>query len=320
MEIFDGHRALFRPLQAPAVAIGNFDGVHVGHQRLIDEAVAAAHSWGGDAVVYTFDPHPSRVLAPDRAPPMICSRERKLELIAARGVDACVVEPFTRELASMAPDAFLERVFAEVFGARGLVVGHDFAFGHKRAGNADTLRAFGAARGIDVRVIEPVEAGGVLASSSQVRQRVSGGDLPGARALLGRDFDTDGEVVTGARRGRDIGFPTANVDAGAAELMPPPGIYATWLRVVDGAEPDRLHIAATSLGTNPTFGPGAPLTLEAHLLDFSGDLYGRRVRVGFIERLRGEERFDGVEALVAQIGRDVEQTRKVAANRPDLAG
>ncbi len=320
MEIFDGHRALFRPLRAPAVAIGNFDGVHVGHQRLIDEAVNAARSWAGDAVVYTFDPHPSRVLAPERAPAMICSRERKLELIAARGVDACVIEPFTRQLASMAPDDFLDLVFAEVFGARGMVVGHDFAYGHKRGGNVDTLRAFGAARGIDVRVIEPVEAGGVVASSSEVRQRVGAGDLPGARALLGRDFDTDGVVVTGARRGRDLGFPTANVDAKAAELMPPAGIYATWARVLDGAEPDRVHLAATSLGTNPTFGAGAPMTLEAHLLDFRGDLYGRRVRVGFIERLRGEERFDGVEALVAQIGRDVEATRRVAAARPDLPG
>jgi riboflavin kinase/FMN adenylyltransferase len=314
MEIFDGHRALFRPLSSPAIAVGNFDGVHVGHQALIDEAVAAARDLGGDAVVYTFDPHPAAVLAPDRAPPLICTPERKLELIAARGIDACVIEPFTRELAAMEPDEFLQEVFVDILGARCVIVGYDFTYGHNRAGNADSLRAFGAARGIDVRIIEPVAIDHLVASSSAVRRAVRAAELPSASQLLGRDFDVDGPVVSGARRGRDLGYPTANV-AHAAELLPPPGIYATWVEILDGEAPGELHAAATSLGTNPTFGAGAPLTLEAHLLDFEGDLYGRRLRVGFIEHLRDEAAFDGADALVAQIERDVARTREIFRQR-----
>lgn len=313
MEIFDGHRALFRPLATPAVAIGNFDGVHVGHQRLIDEAVDAARALGGDAVVYTFDPHPARLFAPDRAPPLICTHDRKLELLAARGVDVCIVEPFTRELASMGPDEFLEQIFRAVLGARVIVVGFDFTFGRQRAGNVETLRAFGAAHGVDIRVIEAVRDDSVVASSTAVRARVAGGDLPGAAALLGRDFDLDGQVVRGAGRGRELGIPTANVDIGASELLPPLGIYATWVQLLDSEQPDRRYAAATSLGTNPTFGAGAPPTLEAYLLDFEGDLYGRRLRVGFIERLRGEIAFEGVDALLETIQDDVARTRAIFA-------
>jgi riboflavin kinase/FMN adenylyltransferase len=313
MEIFDGHRALFRPLTSPAVAVGNFDGVHLGHQRLIDEAIAAARDLGGDAVVYTFDPHPARLFAPDRAPPLICTPERKLELLACLGVDVCIVEPFTRELASKPPDQFLDEVFRAVLGARCVVVGYDFTFGHQRAGNVDTLRAFGAAHGIEIRVIEPVRAGEVVASSTEVRARVAAGDLPGAAALLGRDFDLDGEVVRGAGRGRQLGIPTANIDFGASELIPPLGIYATWVQVLDADQPEHRYAGATSLGTNPTFGAGNVRTLEAHLLDFDGDLYGRRLRVGFIERLRGEVAFEGVDALLAQIREDVSRTRAIFA-------
>jgi riboflavin kinase/FMN adenylyltransferase len=317
MEIFDGHRALFRPLVAPAVAVGNFDGVHVGHQRLVDEAVAAAADLGGDAVVYTFEPHPARLFAPDRAPPLICSLDRKLELLAARGVDVCVVEPFTTELAAMGPDEFLRGVFLEVLGARCVVVGYDFTFGRKRAGNVDTLRAFGAAHGIDIRVIEAVSEGDVVASSTEVRARVAAGDVRGASALLGREFDVDGDVVRGAGRGRQLGIPTANVDVGTSdELMPPLGIYATWVQVLDSDEPSRQYMGATSLGTNPTFGAGAAPTLEVYLLDFDQDLYGRRLRVGFIERLRGELAFDGVDALLEQIADDVARTRAIFNHRP----
>lgn len=319
MEIFDGHRALFRPLATPAVAVGNFDGVHLGHQRLINEAIAAARDLGGDAVVFTFDPHPARLFAPDRAPPLICTPERKLELLAACGVDVCIVEPFTRELAAKGPEEFLEEVFRAVLGARCVVVGYDFTFGRQRAGNVDTLRAFGAAHGIEIRVIEPVHgpgpAGAAVASSTEVRARVAAGDMPGAAALLGRDFDLDGEVVRGAGRGRELGIPTANIDFGASELIPPLGIYATWVQVLDSERPEHRYLAATSLGTNPTFGAGGARTLEAYLLDFDGDLYGRRLRVGFIERLRGEIAFEDVDALLAQIREDVGRTRAIFAKR-----
>lgn len=317
MEIFDGHRALFRPLVTPAVAVGNFDGLHIGHQRLVDEAVAAAGELGGDAVVYTFDPHPARVLAPDRAPPLICSRDRKLELIADRGVSVTILEPFTRELSQTEPDDFLRQVFVRVLGARCVVVGYDFTYGRRAAGTVDSLRAFGAAHDIDVRVIDAVEAGGAAASSSAVRAAIRDGDMARARALLGRDADVDGTVVEGERRGRELGFPTANVDY-RAELMPPTGIYATWVQVLDGDDPGRKHAAATSLGTNPTFGADKPVTLEAHLLDFDGDLYGHRLRVGFIERLRGEVQYQGVDALVQQIEADCAQTRTIFERQSDV--
>jgi riboflavin kinase/FMN adenylyltransferase len=311
MEIFEGHRALFRPLVTPAVAVGNFDGVHVGHQRLVDEAVAAARALGGDAVVYTLEPHPARLFAPDQAPELICSLDRKLELLAARGIDVCIVEPFTPELAAMGPDEFLRDVFGAVLDARCIVVGYDFTFGRKRAGTVATLREFGAANDVDIRVIEAVRQASVVASSTEVRARVREGNLPAATALLGREFDVDGTVVRGAGRGRQLGFPTANVDVGTAELMPPLGIYATWVQLLDSSDPSRRYMGATSLGTNPTFGPGAAPTLEVYVLDFDQDLYGQRLRVGFIERLRGELAFDDVDALLLQIADDVARTRDI---------
>jgi riboflavin kinase / FMN adenylyltransferase len=309
VEIFAGHRALFRPLAAPAVALGNFDGVHEGHARLLSAARAAADRLGGDAVVYTFEPHPARVLAPELAPPLITTTDRKLELLSGAGIDVCVLEPFDRALAEITPEDFARQVLLEVLGARQVVVGYDFTYGHQRRGNVATLREFGARHGVTVEVIDPVTVDGLVVSSSKVRELVAEGDLARARLLLGRDFDVDGRVVRGAGRGRDLGFPTANL-ALEAELLPAPGIYATRVRVLDDPAGAWLEGAA-SLGTNPTFGEGAPLVLEVHLLDFGGDLYDRRLRVAFVERLRAEQRFESAGALVAEIRRDVERTREV---------
>jgi riboflavin kinase/FMN adenylyltransferase len=307
MEIFEGHRALFRPLHAPAVAIGNFDGVHLGHQRLLETAARAARSLGGDAVVFTFEPHPAVVLAPHKAPPLLTSLARKLELLAQAGMDACVVEPFTRELADLSPEAFLQSILVEILGARHIVVGYDFTYGRDRAGTAETLRAFGAAHGIGVDVIEPVEAAGVVVSSTRVRELVREGDMAGARALLGRDFDVDGAVVRGDGRGARIGMPTANL-ATEGQLLPRGGVYAVRVQLLD--RPDARTVpAVANLGTNPTFVDRTELSLEVHLLDFSGDLYGQRLRVQFVERLRGEQRFEHVEDLIKQMHADVAATR-----------
>ncbi|HTM22681.1 MAG TPA: bifunctional riboflavin kinase/FAD synthetase [Kofleriaceae bacterium] len=310
MEVFSGHRALLRPLVRPAVAIGNFDGVHLGHQRLLDEAVAAAGTLGGDAVAYTFDPHPARVLNPTLAPALICSLERRLELIAARGITATVVEPFDRAFAATTPEQFLGDVLARTLGAACIVVGWDFTYGARRGGTTDSLRAYGAAHGIDVRIIEPVTVDGIVAASTRVRNFVAAGNLAGARLLLGRDFDVDGTVVRGAGRGRTIGIPTANLRH-AAELLPPPGVYAVRARVVDGDRPDQVLLGAANLGTNPTFVKEGELSLEVHILDHDADLYDRRLRVSFVERLRGERRFDGPAALVAQIQADIAQARAI---------
>ncbi|RMH40393.1 MAG: bifunctional riboflavin kinase/FAD synthetase [Deltaproteobacteria bacterium] len=307
MEVFEGHRALFRPLASPAVCLGNFDGVHVGHRRLIDATVAAARAHRGDAVAFTFDPHPATVLAADLAPPLITSRERKLELLADAGVDVCILEPFTPDLARMPPSAFVD-LLADVIGARHVVVGYDFTFGRDRAGTPDTLRAAGAARGFDVTVVPQVTVDGLVASSTKIRDFALLGKLDGVRRLLGRDLDVDGVVVRGDRRGRTLGFPTANVAVPAGLLLPPPGVYAVRAVVLDDR---RAFGGVANLGTRPTFREGDNLALEVHLFDFDGDLYGRRIRVAFVDRIRGERRFDGVDALVAQIRADADRARAI---------
>jgi len=316
MEVFDGHSSLFRPLSSPAVALGNFDGVHMGHQRLLEETVKAAHALGGDAVAYTFDPHPAQVLAPNLAPRLITGRERKLELIAAAGIDVCIVEPFDKELASLSPDAFLKRVLVDVIGTRHVVVGYDFTYGRERAGTTGMLCAFGDQHGFATQVVDQVAVDGIVASSTKVRNFVASGKFEGARLLLGRNFDYDGFVVRGAGRGRTIGIPTANLEVGpliGPMLLPPRGVYAIRAQVVDAEEPNRVVPGVANLGFNPTFVSDGELSLEVHLLDFEQDLLGHRLRVAFVERLRGERRFPGPEALVAQIHADIDQARALLA-------
>ena len=310
MDVFPGHRHLARQLRAPAVAIGNFDGVHRGHQQLIARTRAAADSLGGEAVALTFDPHPAAVLAPERAPRLLTSSARKLELLAAAGADAAVLEPFDRALAALSPHAFVDQVLVRALGARHVVVGYDFRFGQRRSGSTDTLRELGDTLGVSVEVVDPVSVDGVVASSSQIRALVEAGDLAGARALLGRDPEVEGSVVRGAGRGRGIGVPTANLDTDAG-VLPPLGIYATWVSLAGG---ERLPGAA-SVGTNPTFDDSGRLSVEVHILDFDRDLYGQRVRLAFAQHLRGELKFAGAGELVEQIRRDIADTRRVLGVR-----
>lgn len=310
MDVFPGHLAMSRPLRQPAVAIGNFDGVHLGHQRLLAAARAAAGP-SGESAVLTFEPHPARVLAPRLAPPLLVTPARKLELIAAQGIDACVVEPFTTELAGWSPAWFVEELLVRGLGARHIVVGYDFTYGQKRAGNVDSLRAAGRQHGFEVEVVNAVAVDGLVASSTKVREFVLEGNVAGAAMLLGRPFDVDGKVVRGAGRGRTIGVPTANVVIDG-ELLPRPGVYAA--RVAPAGQ-DTWYDAAVNLGTNPTFVQGGALSLEAHLLDFDADLYDSRLRVAFVARLRDERRFTAIDELVAQIRRDIASVREAARSR-----
>lgn len=304
MDVFDGHRRLTRALRAPSVAVGNFDGVHLGHRHLLDRARAVAG--GGELVVLTFEPHPARVLAPERAPVTLTPLARKLELLAAAGVDACVVEPFDAALSQLTPAAFATEVLARGLGARQVVVGADFRFGKGRAGTVASLAELGAELGFAVTPVEAHLVGGAVASSSRVRALLAAGDVRAAAAVLGRTHDVEGEVVRGAGRGKGLGVPTANV--AAAGFLPQPGIYAVW---AERARVPGVRLAgAASLGTNPTFGDGA-LTLEVYLLDFDADLYGETLRVGFVERLRGEERFPDVDALIRQMERDIAAARRI---------
>lgn len=311
MDVFEGHRRLDRALRAPAIALGNFDGVHLGHQHLLARARALAA--GGELCVLTFEPHPARLLAPERAPRALTTRARKLELLAAAGVDACVVEPFDDALSQRSPAGFAELVLQRGLGARHVVVGTDFRFGHGRAGTAATLAELGRSLGFTATAVDALVVGGAVASSSRIRALLAAGDVGAAAAVLGRTFDVEGEVVRGAGRGKGLGVPTANV-ATSTETLPQPGIYAVWAERLARAPGVRLAGAA-SLGTNPTFGAGA-LTLEVHLVDWDGDLYGEPLRVGFVERLRGEERFPDVASLVRQMERDLAAVRRLLGPRP----
>ena len=298
MDVVRGHRSVSAWTGA-AVAIGNFDGGHAGHRALLARARELAAQDGLAAVALTFDPHPAAVLSPHGAPPRVCSRVRRLELLAEGGLDATVVEPFTRELAALSPEAFVDDIVLGALRARAIVVGYDFTYGQGRAGTTLALRAHGARAGARVEIVAPVEVGGEVASSTKIRAYLRAGDLPGAERLLGRPWDIDGTVVHGAQRGRAIGVPTANL-APESDLALAPGIYAVRL---DGLP------AVASLGTNPTFVDQGGLVLEVHVLDWQGDLYGRRVRTTFVSRIRDEQKFDSVDALILQIERDIAHAR-----------
>jgi riboflavin kinase/FMN adenylyltransferase len=311
METFRGHTALSRRLRNAVVAIGNFDGVHRGHAHIFREAKRLATGLGGEAVVLTFDPHPAKLLAPTYAPPLITPLPRKLELIAAEGIDVTVVEPFDRAFASRTPDEFVRGVLVDGLGAKHVVVGYDFTFGQKRSGNTEMLAERGRELGFGLTVVPPVSIEGIVCSSTKVREFTLEGRVDGAALVLGRPVEVEGEIVRGDGRGRTIGVPTANVRL-ETELLPKNGVYAGFaVRLNDG----KRWIAAINVGTNPTFVDGINVRVEAHLLDCDEDLYGQRLRVGFVERLRAEERFTSREALVAQIHEDVKQTRTIMSAR-----
>jgi riboflavin kinase / FMN adenylyltransferase len=302
-------------LAGSAVALGNFDGVHLGHQALFAEARRHA-----PPIVLTFHPHPGKVLQPELAPKLITLLPRKLELFSACGLQGAIVQPFSRDYARTSPQEF-EAALLDALGARHLVVGSDFTYGQARGGSVASLRAAAAQRGAHVHEVAPVTVDGVVASSSKVREYILEGRVGAAQRLLGRPFDLDGTVVPGAGRGRGIGFPTANVDT-QNELRPAPGVYAIRVGMLQRTSddtvraPPKWHPGAANIGVKPTFG-GGEVTIEAHLLDFHGDLYGRELRVQFLERLRPEQRFGSVAELAGQIKRDIEAARTVIARAGD---
>ncbi len=289
-------------LAGGALALGNFDGVHLGHQALF----RLAGSLGRSAAL-TFEPHPGKVLQPELAPKLITTLSRKLELFAASGLAAAVVVPFTRAYASTTAAAFEASLLDGVRAAH-LVVGQDFTYGARRSGTVSTLRQAAFTRSAEVHVVEPVTVEGVVASSSRIREYLLEGRVAAARALLGRPFDLDGVVVRGDGRGRTLGWPTANVHS-EAEIKPGSGVYAVRVRL-GASETAAWRGGAANVGSRPTFG-GTDVSLEVHVLDWSGDLYGQPVRVEFLERLRPEQRFGSVSELAAQIRLDVEAARAV---------
>ncbi len=304
-------------LERTVLTLGNFDGVHLGHQAIIREAVARARALGGQAVALTFEPHPLVVLAPERAPPMVQSLHDRLVLMRALGVDVAVLQRFTLRFAALDPEPFVRDFLLRHLDLRQVVVGYNVSFGRNRAGTGETLRALGVRHDFGVEVVGPVVAPGAAAgeqvSSSRLREVLQEGDLPGARRLLGRPFALRGRVVTGDRRGRTLGFPTANLHLRAGFLLPPDGVYAVGVEVAG-----RRHAGVLNIGVRPTFG-GRRRTIEVHVLDFTADLYRQWLVVQVVARLRDEAAFAGPDALRTAIAADVAHARRVLAGDAALA-
>lgn len=280
------------------IAPGNYDGVHRGHQALLQRARDFAEPRGLRTRVLTFDPHPTAVVAPERAPIPLTTPSRRRELLLAHGADEVRVQPFDRAFAAQTPEAFVERLLGEPTAA--MVVGHDFRFGARRAGDVDMLRRLGDKLGFEVFVQGPVHQEGERVSSSGVREALASGDVEAVARAQGHVHDFDGEVVRGDGRGAGLGFATANLDVDPV-MKPADGVYAVLVRDLADTT-GTLHRGVANIGVRPTFGAGR--SVEAHLLDFDGDLYGARLRVGWVARIRGEQRFDGVQALRGQLERD----------------
>ena len=298
------------PPSGSSVTIGTFDGVHLGHRSLIARATAHAAELGATAAVITWDRHPSVVLRPERVPPLLTTPERKIELLEESGVDLVAVLSFTKEFSQWPPERFVADVLVTGLGARYVSVGKSWRFGHKAKGNVALLTELGRAHGFEVEEVELAENAGGVVSSSRLRRAVMDGNLSNAAEMLGRPFDVDGTVVHGDDRGAALGFPTANMALEPGLAYPPRGVYACYASVLPDTDA-RLR-AAVNVGVNPTFGGDpatTPLRIEAYLLDFSGDLYGKTVRVQFVRRLRDEIAFPSPDDLVTQMKKDVEDAR-----------
>jgi riboflavin kinase/FMN adenylyltransferase len=291
---------------SPAVTVGNFDGVHRGHQALVAAAAEEAARARGTTVVLTFDPHPLRVIDPARAPSTLMTPAQKAEILDALGVDVLAVVPFTPGRAAQSAEEFVREMLAGTLGARTVVVGEGFRFGHGRAGDAALLTRLGAALGFAVRSMPPVLHESTPISSSRIREALAEGRVDVAREMLGRSFFVDGRVVKGDGRGRTLGVPTANLGV-VNETLPALGVYAGWVRRLE-PHPAGRWPAVANLGRRPTF-EGRDTTVEAHVLDREEDLYGASLRLEFVARLRGERAFSGPSALVEQIRRDIEAAR-----------
>jgi riboflavin kinase / FMN adenylyltransferase len=291
----------------PVLALGNFDGLHRGHLKIIERVRRGAVEHSGTPMAMTFDPHPSRIVRPDKAPPLLMTKSQRLEALAREGIAAVAVVRFTTELSQWDPETFVRTVLVEWLRVSEVWVGANFLFGHDRSGNFSTLRTLGQRYGFRADKIDPVRYKEFVVSSTRVRRLVVEGRMDEAGALLGHPYYIDGIVVEGKRRGRELGFPTANLQT-ENELLPPNGVYAT-TATIDGV----VHASLTNVGVRPTFGDTTEPMIEAYVLGFDGDLYGRTVRLGFVQRLRDERKFEDVDALRAQIEADRRRAERLFA-------
>lgn len=312
MKIFHGYRDIKDKLNDPVVAIGMFDGVHLGHKKVLKKVLSHR---GRDRVVMTFDPHPQKVVSPDKTPPRIMSLEHRLRILERMGLDAAVVVNFTDFIAMMPPEEFVKRVIHGI-GARKVYVGDNFHFGRAQSGGTEDLKTIGKKYDIEVFAVEPVKVGRRVVSSTWLRELIRSGRLSMAEKLLRRPVTVMGTVVRGEERGRELGFPTANIDP-HHEVMPPPGVYAVKINI-EG----KLHDGVVNVGFKPTF-YGSKLRrrkepyVEVHLIGYKGHLYGRDLEVFFVKKLRNEKKYRTTEALIRQIGKDIEKAHSLL-ERDDL--
>jgi len=293
------------PLRKPVLTIGNFDGVHRGHLALFERVKIRARAIGGVSVVMTFQPHPIKIMKPDKAPLLITPTEQKLALIAQAAIHTIFCLQFDATFAGISAEDFVRDILVDKIGVKELVVGYDYTFGHNRTGDIELLCGMGKSLGFQVHVVQPVLMGKRVVSSTSIRDLIRAGELAEAKKLLGRDYQICGTVVKGKNRGgRLLGFPTANLEL-VDELTPKEGVYAVKVLIED-----RLYNGVTNIGHNPTFGQG-PLSIETHILDYSGDLLGQTIRVNFIHRLRAEKTYKSIEELARQIHLDIKVAREI---------
>jgi len=291
----------------PVLALGNFDGLHRGHLKIVERVRRGAAEHGGTPMAMTFDPHPSRIVRPDKAPPLLMTKAQRLEALDRAGIAAVAVVRFTTELSHWDPETFVQTVLVDWLRVSEVWVGANFLFGHDRGGNFSTLRTLGQRYGFRADKIDPVRYKEFVVSSTRIRRLVAEGRMDEAGALLGHPYYIDGTVVAGKRRGRELGFPTANLQT-ENELLPPNGVYAT-TTTIDGV----VHASLTNVGVRPTFGDTVKPIIEAYVLGFNGDLYGRPVRLGFVQRLRDERKFEDVDALRTQMEADRRRAERLFA-------
>ncbi|HMK34813.1 MAG TPA: bifunctional riboflavin kinase/FAD synthetase [Desulfomonilaceae bacterium] len=311
MEIIRVREKIYQNFNAPSVALGNFDGVHLGHQQIIRKTVESAHAKNRAAVVYTFDPHPRLVLAKVPDVPRITTPRERADILEHLGIDVLILAEFTLEFAAQSPADFVQNILVEELGTRHLFVGENYRFGKGRAGTAGVLKKMASELGFYVHIVPPVMMGDAAVSSSRIRNHLMQGEIREANLLLGREFTIEGRVIHGHHRGKQLGFPTANIKP-EIKLHPPEGVYAVYCRVGE-----MYHQGVMNIGYNPTF-KDRRVSYEVHILDFEQDLYGETIRVYLVHRLRAEMKFDGVEALKDQIRKDIGLGREILTTGPKM--
>lgn len=305
MRVYESLKGLKERYDNITVALGNFDGLHLGHQRLIGEAVSIARRSNGTAAVLTFYPHPLTVLKPEFAQPMLLDQESKRKMMASLNVDLLILLPFTLEFAKLSPEEFIKEVLVNELKIKGVVVGYNYSFGYRGRGTPDTLWNYAAEYDYTLSVIPPVKLGNQVVSSTLIRNTLAEGDVNGASKLLGYRPFTEGTVVLGDRRGNTLGFPTANINCPPGLMVPAKGVYSVHVDL-EG----ETYLGVANVGTKPTFnGNNQQANIEVHLLDFCGDIYGEKIKVNYVRRLRDERKFTSVKDLVTQIQADVQCAR-----------